>query len=98
MQMCVSIAIIFPVNGYLLLIVLVFVSNLYSFFLNSNIVDASSMRDLREASAYESYALPKLYVKQYYCVEAAVHQRIVRSRSAVNRRIRTPPPRFQPKK
>jgi small subunit ribosomal protein S26e len=56
------------------------------------------MRDLREASAYEAYALPKLYVKQYYCIEAAVHQRIVRSRSAVLRRNREPPPRFRPKK
>lgn len=55
------------------------------------------MRDLKEASVYEAYALPKLYVKQYYCVEAAVHQRIVRSRSAVNRRLRDPPPRFQRK-
>merc|ERR1719305_1971090 len=51
------------------------------------------MRDIRDASAYENYALPKLYVKQYYCIEAAVHQRIVRSRSAENRRIRAPPAR-----
>mmetsp|Transcript_52755 Transcript_52755/g.120226 ORF Transcript_52755/g.120226 Transcript_52755/m.120226 type:complete len:104 (+) Transcript_52755:41-352(+) len=64
-------------------------------FIVRNIVDASSMRDLREASAYESYALPKLYVKQYYSVEAAVHQRIVRSRSSENRRNRDPPPRFR---
>jgi len=63
-----------------------------------NIVDASSMRDLREASAYEAYALPKLYVKQYYCIEAAVHQRIVRSRSAELRRNREPPQRFQRKR
>lgn len=58
-------------------------------------MDASSMRDLREASAYEAYALPKLYVKQYYSVEAAVHQRIVRSRSVATRRNRNPPPRFR---
>merc|ERR1719223_1394593 len=55
------------------------------------------MRDLREASAYENYPLPKLYVKQYYSVEAAVHQRIVRSRSMETRRNREPPPRFRPK-
>ena len=112
------------------------------------------MRDIRDASAYEAYALPKvrhatapphglgprppppppppprvslpasdpvggcdrrrrplhthhrppptthhpplqLYIKQYYCIEAAVHQRIVRSRSAENRRNREPPARFQ---
>merc|ERR1719183_2539305 len=52
------------------------------------------MRDIREASAYENYSLPKIYIKQYYCVEAAVHQRIVRSRSRENRRVREPPPRF----
>jgi small subunit ribosomal protein S26e len=67
-------------------------------FIVRNIVDASSLRDIKEASAYQEYQLPKLYLKMYYCVEAAVHQRIVRGRSAVDRRIRTPPPRFQPKK
>mmetsp|Transcript_9488 Transcript_9488/g.24181 ORF Transcript_9488/g.24181 Transcript_9488/m.24181 type:complete len:105 (+) Transcript_9488:43-357(+) len=64
-------------------------------FVVRNIVDASSMRDIRDASAYESYALPKLYIKQYYCIEAAVHQRIVRSRSRTERRNREPPQRFQ---
>ena len=47
-------------------------------------MDASSLRDIREASVYENYALPKLYIKQYYCVEAAVHQRIVRSVKLTN--------------
>jgi ribosomal protein S26 len=60
---------------------------------NRNIVDASALRDIRDASAYESYNLPKLYIKQYYCIEAAVHQRIVRVRSAVDRRNREPPQR-----
>mmetsp|Transcript_6661 Transcript_6661/g.20785 ORF Transcript_6661/g.20785 Transcript_6661/m.20785 type:complete len:104 (-) Transcript_6661:190-501(-) len=64
-------------------------------FVVRNIVDASSMRDIRDASAYESYALPKLYIKQYYCIEAAVHQRIVRSRSRTDRKIREPPQRFR---
>ena len=62
-------------------------------FIVRNIVDASSMRDIRDASAFETYALPKIYIKQYYCIEAAVHQRIVRSRSRTDRRNRDPPPR-----
>ena len=64
-------------------------------FIVRNIVDASSMRDIRDASAFETYALPKIYIKQYYCIEAAVHQRIVRSRSRTDRRNRDPPPRFR---
>lgn len=77
----------------LLLFVYLFVSlwNIYR-----NMVDASALRDIRDASAYESYALPKLYIKQYYCIEAAVHQRIVRVRSVEDRKIRTAPVRARP--
>lgn len=63
-------------------------------FIVRNIVDASSLRDIKEASAYEAYQLPKLYLKMYYCIEAAVHQRIVRGRSREERRNRAPPARF----
>ncbi len=66
-------------------------SNCVKLRLFRNIVDASALRDIRDASAYENYALPKLYIKQYYCIEAAVHQRIVRVRSAVDRRNRENP-------
>ena len=58
-------------------------------------VDASAMRDIRDASAYESYALPKLYIKQFYCIEAAVHQRIVRVRSVTDRKNRAAPVRVR---
>jgi small subunit ribosomal protein S26e len=61
-----------------------------------NIVDSSALRDIKEASAYENYQLPKLYIKQYYCIEAAVHQRIVRVRSALDRKNRLPPVRVRP--
>lgn len=44
---------------------------------------------------YESYALPKIYIKNYYCIEAAIHQRIVRVRSVEGRRNRAAPPRFR---
>ena len=58
-----------------------------------NIVDASALRDIKDASALDNYVLPKLYLKMHYCIEAAVHQRIVRVRSSENRRIRAPPVR-----
>jgi small subunit ribosomal protein S26e len=67
-------------------------------FVVRNMVDASSMRDIRESSVYENYTLPKLYIKMYYCIEAAVHQRIVRSRSRTERKNRAPPARFSGKK
>lgn len=57
-------------------------------------VDQSSTRDIREASAYQNYTLPRLYIKHYYSVEAAVHQRVVRSRSREDRRKRDPPKKF----
>jgi len=45
-----------------------------------NIVDASSQRDIRDASVYQTFMLPKLYMKMQYCVSCAVHGRIVRVR------------------
>ena len=34
------------------------------------------------------YTLPKLYIKQQYCVSCAVHGRVVRARKVAERRIR----------
>ena len=52
-------------------------------FMMKAIVDASSKKDIMEASAYkkEQFVLPKIYVKNYYSISAAIHSRIVRVRS-----------------
>ena len=58
-----------------------------------NIVDASSQRDIRDASLYQMYALPKLFIKIQYCVSCAIHNRTVRVRQVATRKVRVAPPR-----
>nr|AEE61958.1 unknown [Dendroctonus ponderosae] len=55
-----------------------------------NMVDGSSRKDITEACVIRNYALPKLYIKQHYCISCALHSRIVRSRARVNRKMRRP--------
>ena len=53
-------------------------------------VDQSSKRDIEEASVYakDEYSMPRLFIKNQYCISCGVHARIVRVRSNENRRIR----------
>ena len=57
-----------------------------------DLIDASSKEDLRQASVYTKegniFVVPKLHMKLYYCVSCAIHARIVRGRSRVDRRKR----------
>merc|ERR1712058_153986 len=52
------------------------------------------MRDLGDASVYETYALPKMYYKVYYSVSAAIHLRLVKNRSRLACKYLFSPPRF----
>jgi small subunit ribosomal protein S26e len=63
-------------------------------FIIKNLVDASSARDIKEVSVYNEgkdeneFNIPKIYVKNEYCVSCAIHARIVRVRSTAEKRVR----------
>ena len=61
-------------------------------FIIKNMVDGSSKRDIEEMSVYNDkdspYSMPKLFLKNQYCIACGIHARVVRVRSGEDRRIR----------
>ena len=61
-------------------------------FVIKNMVDASSKRDIEANSAYAGsetpYSMPKLYVKNEWCIACGIHSRVVKVRSTEDKRIR----------
>merc|ERR1712216_218575 len=60
-------------------------------FIVRNLVDMSGQKDLKDASYYDKYIVPKMYYKACYCISAGIHQRIVLPRNREERKNRNPP-------
>ena len=54
-------------------------------------INASGMKDLKDASYYDRFQTPKLYHRANYCISNAMHQTIVKPRSRKERKKRQKP-------
>merc|ERR1719206_376100 len=55
-------------------------------YLRRNIVHVNGQKDLKDASYYERYIIPKVYYKSYTCISSAVHRRLVQGRAKKDRK------------
>merc|ERR1711872_374573 len=53
-----------------------------------NLIEAAALDDVKAATVFDEFDIPKLRYKLVYCISCAVHQRIVRVRSSWMRKVR----------